>query len=521
MAYHDYMNSKISDGCTTLSLSTFLKDNADKSNCNTAQVDWMYWIAQLKQIEAAKQITKEREALHTSLHRQQNRAMCDTLKMISKRSLPEAQASSSKRQAISSSHNNTIEFNQHSEAKAHISELLQWISEYKDLDSDTKKLLSLVDRFGRDNVLDLTSERFSSWNKYLIENTIRTIKFPYTITISEAYILAYVNQCKDLSDLEKLRRTLFQYIDVADGIEYMRTAIHHIILLWKSRKMERVNQESWWKQFVYTNLFDNAFLHMNEFDIKRSECASTIVDAFNTLVSNDIAPFPTHKTDFALRATDTGDDMLSGEDKPSHVARKEFCDAVVKNEKLRIMSTHVAKSQLPHPQLNTYFDALTTMWHGRRLMIDGTKEVDGRLIHYRAAECSIPLFPGDYPQLAKLLKVVLSLKQRIITTKKLLDTIKHTTMQLLLDDESGSRSPLYISSKDDSFELDEEAMVKLAALLPMDENERLRQYRKALDEELATNVNAKFADQKTIKEINSRSIKLVNVTHQLDTELAE
>ena len=30
MAYHDYINSKISDGCTTLSLSTFLKDNADK-----------------------------------------------------------------------------------------------------------------------------------------------------------------------------------------------------------------------------------------------------------------------------------------------------------------------------------------------------------------------------------------------------------------------------------------------------------------------------------------------------------
>ncbi|KAJ8664051.1 hypothetical protein O0I10_000329 [Lichtheimia ornata] len=60
-------------------------------------------------------------------------------------------------------------------------------------------------------------------------------------------------------------------------------------------------------------------------------------------------------------------------------------------------------------------------------------------------------------------------------------------MQLLLDDESGSRSPLHISSKDDSFEFDEESMVKLATRFSMDEDEQLRQYRKSLNEELATN----------------------------------
>lgn len=84
-------------------------------------------------------------------------------------------------------------------------------------------------------------------------------------------------------------------------------------------------------------------------------------------------------------------------------------------------------------------------------------------------------------------------------------------MQLLLDDESGSRSPLHISSKDDSFEFDEESMVKLATRFSMDEDEQLRQYRKSLNEELATNVNAKFADQETIKETNSRSIKLADI----------
>lgn len=141
-----------------------------------------------------------------------------------------------------------------------------------------------------------------------------------------------------------------------------------------------------------------------------SETASSIVSAFNTLLSNDITPLPTHRTDFALRATDTGDDMLSGEDKPSHIVGKELQTTLVKNKNLRILSTQVNKKRLPHPRLNAYFDALTTTWHGRQLVVDGTKEIEGRLLHYRAAECVVPLFPGDYPQLAKLFRVVLSLK---------------------------------------------------------------------------------------------------------------
>lgn len=81
---------------------------------------------------------------------------------------------------------------------------------------------------GNQKELDLTSAQFSSWNKCLIENTIRSMKFPYKSTVTEAYILAYIHQCTDLNDLEKLRRTLFQYIDVPDGVEYIRTAIHQM-----------------------------------------------------------------------------------------------------------------------------------------------------------------------------------------------------------------------------------------------------------------------------------------------------
>lgn len=101
-----------------------------------------------------------------------------------------------------------------------------------------------------------------------------------------------------------------------------------------------------------------------------------------------------HTADFTLRATDTGDDMLSGEDKPSHIVRKDLQTAIVKNRNLRILSTQVAKKRLPHPRLNTYFDAFTTTWHGLQLVVDETKKIEGPLIHYRAAECVVSLLPG-------------------------------------------------------------------------------------------------------------------------------
>lgn len=101
--------------------------------------------------------------------------------------------------------------------------------------------------------------------------------------------------------------------------------------------------------------------------------------------------------------------------------------------------------------------------------------------------------------------------------------IKRTTMELFLDDDDddGSRSPLDVSSKDDSFELDDDDMAKMAALLPMNSDKKLREYQKALDEVLATNMDMMFADKQTLKTINSRTIKLVDITQQLDLELEE
>lgn len=61
------------------------------------------------------------------------------------------------------------------------------------------------------------------------------------------------------------------------------------------------------------------------------EPASTIDSAFNTLRSDDITPLSTHTADFTLRAANTADDMLSGEDKPSHIVGKGLLTTTVNN----------------------------------------------------------------------------------------------------------------------------------------------------------------------------------------------
>lgn len=105
----------------------------------------------------AKEITQDRENLHLRLHQLQNRTISDTLKRIGKRTLPESQSSNKRQRATTSSttrhnittHDNTTatdhESPQRSQTKAQVSELLEWIAAYKNLDTDVDKLLSLVD----------------------------------------------------------------------------------------------------------------------------------------------------------------------------------------------------------------------------------------------------------------------------------------------------------------------------------------------------------------------------------------
>lgn len=43
----------------------------------------------------------------------------------------------------------------------------------------------------------------------------------------------------------------------------------HRIFLWESKRFLRVNEEDWWRINVYSWCFDNAFLKLKDFDVKR------------------------------------------------------------------------------------------------------------------------------------------------------------------------------------------------------------------------------------------------------------
>ncbi|KAI8139854.1 hypothetical protein BJV82DRAFT_581690 [Fennellomyces sp. T-0311] len=155
--------------------------------------------------------------------------------------------------------------------------LISWLHDYQRLTTGDEKMTFLVEKLGSDDCLDLCSVKLSSYYKQLIQRSIDFLKFRYMLTVKEAYVLSYVHHCMSIDQLKALRQLLYQYDDLADGLEYIRMAVDHIISLWKSNKMLKRNQEGWWRQFLYTPLFDNAFLQMESFDIKRAERMSTVV----------------------------------------------------------------------------------------------------------------------------------------------------------------------------------------------------------------------------------------------------
>ncbi|KAI7846690.1 hypothetical protein BDC45DRAFT_611491 [Circinella umbellata] len=160
-------------------------------------------------------------------------------------------------------------------------ELLNWLGKFQALASEDDKIKSSVDTLGQDGELDLEVLQVSSWYKVIIERSLTDIKFPYMLTSCEAQILSYIHHCTSINELKALRRNLYKYDDVDDGIEYIRMAIDSL-----------------------------------------SECSSTIVDAFNGFV---FTPYnqSNQKVDFALRNVEDGNDMMVGEDKAAYSSSRD------------------------------------------------------------------------------------------------------------------------------------------------------------------------------------------------------
>ncbi|KAG2219999.1 hypothetical protein INT45_001898 [Circinella minor] len=157
------------------------------------------------------------------------------------------------------------------------------------------------------------------------------------------------------------------------------------------------------------------------------------------------------------------------------------------------------------------------MWYGRHLSVHGIKEINDKSIHYQAAECSVPLFPGKYPQLAKLFKVVLSLKRSITKAQAMHDVLVKTTFELFLDsDNIGSRSPVDVVDKEDGFELGDETMGEVASLLSQPEEEQFKKCNEALTDFGKSYVGELLANQEELKFMYSTKPTLDDLSTFID-----
>ncbi|KAI7885176.1 hypothetical protein K492DRAFT_234329 [Lichtheimia hyalospora FSU 10163] len=177
-------------------------------------------------------------------------------------------------------------------------------------------------------------------------------------------------------------------------------------------------------------------------------------------------------------------------------------------------STSASQSQSSfwHPNNNVPWSKTYDTWH------QGDQQ---QALLYQAAVCTVPLFPRKYCQIAKLFKVVFSLKRSVTRNQAMQDTLVKTTLELFLDSEAdGSRSPLHVDDIDDSFELDNNAMADMATLLSQPEHEQLDKFNEALAKFEGSCIGETLASQEEIKTMYSKIPTLQEISSQLDDVFA-
>ncbi|KAI9488182.1 hypothetical protein BDB00DRAFT_792086 [Zychaea mexicana] len=206
---------------------------------------------------------------------------------------------------------------------------------------------------------------------------------------------------------------MFELDNVSDGVEYIRTALHHAILLWTNERNYMSNLESWWRSFVYGPLFDTAFMFLGDYNIIRSESESTAYKEYSMLYKDIIPGMVKHKVekvDLAVRTIDNRMDILTGEDKPLLASKKAVAETFLKNQERRVVTLDVIERKLPKPKLIQHFEVFTALWHGNKMTIHCTRKIDKHYFHYEAAQASFPLTASNFHEFTRLLLLVLSLK---------------------------------------------------------------------------------------------------------------
>ncbi|KAI9249688.1 hypothetical protein BDA99DRAFT_564253 [Phascolomyces articulosus] len=225
------------------------------------------------------------------------------------------------------------------------------------------------------------------------------------LTLKEHEILLKLCDANNKKDFEDIRRELFLLEPSLETpfIEYIRTAIHHMIILSSSDLLLQDNHgEDWYRTNVYSFSFDNIFLLDRGFKSMRAEIKPSIV---HSLRLNHDYITDKMRIDFIYRKMDGKIDVFASEDKPASASKAKFRISLLKSLESRVALKSLVEE----------VEVVTSQMHGLKITIRGTKKIGKDYIHYTKAEAQLPATIEDNgASLAFYLYTIISLKRCIM-----------------------------------------------------------------------------------------------------------
>lgn len=277
---------------------------------------------------------------------------------------------------------------------------------FEDMDPEAKAAF-LVDKLGDHGFLDLAVSRVP----YRFRDGLKDIRSHFSIplqpmvTLEERRALLDFAGCTSDDDVDNLLQEMFTRRNTTSNIQYIRSAIDGLQSLWKSNRLRSKNDEGWYRQNVYSYMWDRLFLHNDTFYTKRAECLSAVI---KELQGNE--QVAQQRSDFILRNLNDGSDYMSSEEKPGH--QDIHCD-IQKAKRLRNHMLQLWRNKLGSIALAKQLEAITCQWQGLCLTIYGTRIVDeNHSLSYIKKRVTIPSENGHFAAAANVLLTMLSLKQQ-------------------------------------------------------------------------------------------------------------
>ncbi|KAI7853950.1 hypothetical protein BDC45DRAFT_509443 [Circinella umbellata] len=240
------------------------------------------------------------------------------------------------------------------------------------------------------------------------------LKLEFALTMDEHEILTTLAEGKDVDSLISLRDDLFSRPKntITPNIEYIRTAIHHLITLYEKRHLlYPLHNEAFYQIHVYSHLLDGILLHDPDFRVVRTECNSTVARRLKAIdeLDNDSK---LRRWDLIYRHLGEQYDLFIGEDKPGSASATDIKKDSKKCDNVRIDMLKAAANGTSMSELVEDLEAITAQTYGLEMTIRGTRKIGDTFVHYTKAKATIPAtITSKCTALAEFMLVVISLKR--------------------------------------------------------------------------------------------------------------